>query len=292
MADHFPEILCPVDLSAHSQVALGFAAAIADHFKARLSILYVMRSTLHVVDHDRIDRSVQLFARPVVQRLARFDLPRVLVRTGTPADVILGTAAAKCSDLVVMATHGAGASARVYGSTTAEILRRSPVPVLVIPPALLRVPTADVEHMMARARTILAPIDFHSRATADARIANAIASAFGVPLVLLHVASSADAHVSARAALDTIAGRFGGKFEVVVVSGDVAEETGRLALERGAGLIVMGLRGDRGRVGSAPGSIAWRVLARAPVPILALPGAPTETPAGLIVDAAAAVQGA
>lgn len=59
-----------------------------------------------------------------------------------------------------------------------------------------------------------------------------------------------------------------------IVDGDPAEQIARLAREAGSAAIVMSLGSSAMR--RKPGSIAYRVLCLAPVPVLALP----ETPSG------------
>jgi nucleotide-binding universal stress UspA family protein len=58
--------------------------------------------------------------------------------------------------------------------------------------------------------------------------------------------------------------------ETHVAYGRAADEIGRVAIEQEVGAIVMGLTGEEAS-GSCPGSVAYRVLTMAPVPILALP---------------------
>jgi nucleotide-binding universal stress UspA family protein len=57
----------------------------------------------------------------------------VLIKPGTPAEVIVDTAQELNCDLIVMGTHGHGALAdALIGSTAKWVVRNSPIPVLVI----------------------------------------------------------------------------------------------------------------------------------------------------------------
>jgi hypothetical protein len=47
-----------------------------------------------------------------------------------------------------------------------------------------------------------------------------------------------------------------------------------MAEQHGAGVVVMGLTGDQGPLATRPGSIAYRVLSHARVPVLVVPPAP------------------
>jgi nucleotide-binding universal stress UspA family protein len=57
----------------------------------------------------------------------------------------------------------------------------------------------------------------------------------------------------------------------VVSLGRPADSIASIAEEREAGLIVMGLIGDQGALAPRPGSIAYRVLCLAHVPVLVVP---------------------
>jgi nucleotide-binding universal stress UspA family protein len=60
-----------------------------------------------------------------------------------------------------------------------------------------------------------------------------------------------------------------GPVESVIVQGNIADRVAELAQTSHAGLIVMGL--DPDPRGSHPGSTAYAVISRAPIPVLAIP---------------------
>lgn len=272
MSPTFPKVLCPVDLSEPSRTALGYAASVADHFQAQLTILNVAG----VDDADRQPFApLKAFIEPVIRHVRLHPPPTSVVRSGVPHDVVLEIAAADRVDLIVMATHGLGATAARYGSTTLAVLRHSRTPLLVVPPALHGEPPAELERLLGSGRSILAPVDFHPRAVFDASVAAALAEAFGVPLVLFHaVAPDAGARLGdVETSLEDLRRQVHTPIAIrtSAVVGAAGPEVARFASECGAGLIVMGLRGSPGMPGSMPGSIAFDVLNRAPVLVLALP---------------------
>ena len=114
---------------------------------------------------------------------------------------------------------------------------------------------------------MIAPVDFDLRARRDIRIASGLAQAFGVDLLLLHVLSAGATRTAAQAEaqLRQLAGEIDERVrtEVKVAVGDATEEIGSVARSSNAGVIVMGLRGDRRARGSLPGSVAFGVLSRA-----------------------------
>ena len=65
-----------------------------------------------------------------------------------------------------------------------------------------------------------------------------------------------------------------GRAEIIVLTGDPAEEIVKLAETREANLIVMGLHSS-GALGPRMGSVTYRVLCLAHAPVLALPPVPT-----------------
>lgn len=108
------------------------------------------------------------------------------VALGDPASQILQTIAQRKPDLVVMATHGRGAFGRaIFGSVADRIVRASPVPVLLVRPALTPAPGTAA---MAR---LLVPLDGSDLAEAALPVATALARRLGVPVHLVRATNSA-----------------------------------------------------------------------------------------------------
>ncbi len=62
-----------------------------------------------------------------------FVTDEILIKTGTPAEVIVQTAKEQNCDLLVMGTHGQGVITRaLIGSTAKWVVQHCPIPVLVI----------------------------------------------------------------------------------------------------------------------------------------------------------------
>jgi nucleotide-binding universal stress UspA family protein len=287
----FQTIVCAVDFSDQSRVALIRAAAWARHFGARLTVVTVVEPLLAnaaaaVYDMDLAREEVLPELRAFVEKVQSdgIVLPPwdAIVLTGEPADQIVGYQPA---DLIVIATQGlSGYRKLLLGSTTERVLRQTRVPVLVVPPGEQ---TAVIKDATLQVGRVLAPVDFDSACVTDAQAAADIAEALGAPLLMLHVVAPVRGLDRLRSALEThnriqgelagqqmqrlAAGIQGGEVETSIVSGPPAEEIARIAVDRGAGLIVMGLRGQTRLFGARPGSIAYRVLGLAPAMILALP---------------------
>ena len=278
-----PELLCAVDFSRRSGLALTYAAALTDHFKARLRVLVALPEGNVATHGDRVQEWLGRFVVESLRGSGVRSSPEMIVRSGVAGEAILRAASEARTDLIVMATHGHGSPGGAYGSTAAHVLAHASVPVLVVPSRVQPPPGAQAELLLASAGIVLTPVDFHSRARHDARIAAGLAEAFGLPLVLLHVlrAGAQMNAADAQAALEAIAGdiRARGRLETLVSHGDPAREISRIAALRKAGAVVMGLRGEPRAAGSPPGSIAYAVLCRAPAVVVALPAAVRQVPA-------------
>ena len=140
----YRSILCPVDLSATSRGALRAARELADSFDAKLSVLFV--------DDPLLSRAALRFDEDEIARKTRAELTRFVQRvigerskcsyeivTGKPAEEILKAARRLDADLIVMGTQGNRGPRRLFfGSTADAVLRRSTLPVLVVPPTRAR----------------------------------------------------------------------------------------------------------------------------------------------------------
>jgi nucleotide-binding universal stress UspA family protein len=289
----FRTIVCAVDFSEQSRVALVRAAAWARHFDGRLIVVTVVEPLLAsaaaaALNMDLAQDEVLPELRAFVEKAADgAAMPpwEAVVLTGEPAARIVDQY--RQADLLVVATHGlSGYRKMLLGSTTEKILRQTRVPVLVVPPGELSAVDASM-----RVGRVLAPVDFNAASAADVQAAADVAQALHVPLLLVHVVAPVRGLERLRPALDAH-NRFqveragqqiqglvpalhgAGEIDTAVVTGSPAEEIARVAEARGAGLIVMGIRGQERLFGPRPGSIAYRVLGLSPSMVLALPPAP------------------
>jgi universal stress protein A len=302
MTFHPLTIVCPVDYSDCSKRALRFAGAIAEHFGARLSVLHVFAprvagvAAIHhfdLIGADGQEELGYLIQDHLPSSLLRDDdrLDRVLA-VGSPSDEIVAFVRSRDADLLVMGTHGfSGVRKAVFGSTLQDVLRRVHVPVLAVPIVDHR--ETGVRAALISSGPVLAPVDFSPESKAAAHAADGLARALGLPLALLHVIGSPEHQTSSRqrqtlddrSAVEDPAALMrelvesmpaGASIDDRIVCGEPAEQIARFAREKRAAMIVMSLGTSAMRARTAPGSIAYRVLCLAPVPVLALP----ETPAG------------
>ena len=141
----FANILCCVDFSDPSTVALRFGLSLAQESGGRIVLL-------HVIDWPEADEPLtsRPFSVPEYKRerlrdaehrlaeLVPADVrdwcePIVIVRLGQPTRAILSVAAEAGADLIVMGSHGHNALERLFvGSTANQVIRSASCPVLTI----------------------------------------------------------------------------------------------------------------------------------------------------------------
>lgn len=296
-------ILCAVDFSPASALALTAADRIAATFQQPLTVVTVADPLLAAAERlhsgaEPLTLLAEALGAFVDETLGAGAAARHRLRVpmGEPSDAIVAAAAAIEAQLVVLATLGAsGVSKFLFGSIAERVLRKTTCPVLVVPPAV----GGGSMRTLGAMQEVLAPIDFHDHALDDARIADRVARASHARLRLLHVVPRADvgrwtvlqqpmaaqldeqfggAHASAmdaaRIALEQLREALGGTPgpTLEVAEGSVADQIAHVAERADVDLIVLGLRGVVGLLGGARvGSVAYRVLCASPIPVLAIP---------------------
>jgi universal stress protein A len=293
-----PSVLCPIDFSDSSRGALRYSAAIAGHFGARLTLLAVNDPLLQ--EADEIAGEAQL-TEDTKRDLREFfnqtfgarphgvaDL-QIEVKIGKPAPEILHTSREKSCNLIVMSSHGlSGFRKLFFGSTTERVLRETTVPVLVTPGT--DAGYDSLEDIRQVVRRVMAPVDLSDATPHQLRIARAVAEALEVPLLVLHIVEPVRLTASAvprlskveterryraeqnlKAAVEDMPPRI--KAEALLAYGEPAEEIAKVASDREAGLVVMGLHSSP-VLGPRMGSVTYRVLCLAHRLVLAIPPLP------------------
>ena len=137
-------ILVPTDFSNASNNATEYAAALAQDFNASLILLNVIVPPIVIEDTSASDyiiteaelteRSKELLNKEIESVSNKFNLKvHGFIRQGSPTDFVQEFIQSKNVDLVVMGMKGRGKSNSIFGSTTVMVMRKSKVPVFVIP---------------------------------------------------------------------------------------------------------------------------------------------------------------
>jgi universal stress protein A len=137
-------MLVPIDFSDGSVKALSYAAALAEQFNARLTLLYVIEPMPtpdfevgfpFMIDKDQVAVSCK---KKLSQLAAEHSIEpklveKVLVREGRPFHEITEVARSLKMDVIVIATHGyTGLNHVLMGSVAERVVRHAPCPVLVV----------------------------------------------------------------------------------------------------------------------------------------------------------------
>jgi nucleotide-binding universal stress UspA family protein len=290
-------ILSPVDFSEQSRHALRLAAAFAERFQARLTVLSVVDPLLAEAARIRLGQDLakaetepalrEFVAATWLDGIAPSVQTTFKTPIGDPAAVILETATSEAVDLIVMGTQGlSGFRKWLLGSTTERLLRRTQVPVLAVP--LREESGVTREKAKFTIEHILAATDFSESSVAAVKYAAELAPRFSATLTLAHIVepfivppqwrplveeSDETPVANARDRLNALAEQYCGpqECEAIVSLGRAADMIGSIADDRRTQLIVLGLSSEQGPFAPRPGSIAYRVLCSTTVPVLVVP---------------------
>lgn len=275
-------ILCPTDLSKASERALSYAVSELAGEDAEVHLLHVddlptyglpggsvLEDPLRVAWHEALQELGKRYGESVPVKVA--------MRSGKPAVEIGSYAADEDVDVLVMATRGRPALARVFlGAVTDKVVRTAPVPVI----------TLDPEARAEAIESILCPVDFSPASDAALAAAVRLAELHGAKVHLLHVCQRPqvgdgfpagsgffDASLeqtlqrSASQRLTALQDQHPGVIASVHVTVGFPHET-IAAHAEDADLVVMGSHGRAGLWRYVLGSVAERVIRAAKVPVM------------------------
>jgi len=294
-AGELKSVLVATDFSESADGAVDWAAELARQHGAHLFLIHAAMPPMPAMaapefvplppaayEADRERVQIELNARAAALREKGIEVDAE-ARAGAALDVILAVAEEKSADVIVVGTRGLTGAKRVFlGSTAAQLVRRAACPVLTVHPEQL------ANHR--EIKTILVPTDFSDDAALALREALRVLgpAKAGAKVKLLHVYRLqpevvypwTPPHIAFRASeivadatqrMEKIAEPIrnqGFDVEILVYEGyppDVIDET---ATRTKADLIAMGTHGRSLLPRLILGSVAERVLPRAPCPVL------------------------
>jgi nucleotide-binding universal stress UspA family protein len=286
----FQYIVCAVDFSTHSAMALRYAAALARRLKARLGVVFAVDPFLSAVaaaayDTDTLKSTARLELRRFLRKALRpaQGIPvECDIVVGKPVSAILSACVRSGAQMLVIGTHGlSGVKRAFFGSTSAGLLGRSSVPILAIPPRC-RFPREQWPQAGA-----VGALPFGEHASQDAALMAEISASLGIPLDLVvtvpkvrvplwvRVSKRAIDQRHAAAAQSWLdrrlaAGSAGSATDTHVLVGDKAEDVAAFAAARGTDLLLVEAAA-RGPARLGAGDITYRLLCTARCPVLVLP---------------------
>jgi nucleotide-binding universal stress UspA family protein len=289
-------ILCPVDFSDFSRHALDYAVGIARWYGAEITALHVIPPIMSMLPVSGEGLYPPLVFRPEELQQFRGELESFARDSGVEAahaEVVQGSVAGeivRCAtelpaDLLVMGTHGrSGFDRLMLGSVTEKLLRKSPSPLLTVPPRSPAV--APVDALFSR---VLCAVDFSPPSLHALAMAQSLAGEAAARLCVMHVlepvsifepvvavgpddlpAVNADHRREVRHRLEGLVHSETRAFSdvaEVVISGKPYQEILRAADEQRSDLIVLGAHGGR-RGLPIFGSTAAHVVREAQCPVL------------------------
>jgi len=290
-------ILCPLDFSELSDLALKYAAVAAKEYNATLHVLHAETFELpRYFSRNESDHLIQeLTAAKTglrnhlaehVQKVLRthakgIDLKFEVIETH-PVGAILDFTQQAAIDLIVMGTHGYGGLKRLrLGSVTENTVANATVPVFTVRQKthlFIDVSRADSIPVLEK---ILCPSNISETAVFALRHAAALAERFGAVLTVLHIRETdndADISKDQEKLCAWIADTVKVQCDVkpMVRKGHAAEEIISYARENKDDLIVLGARHQQFLEATFFGRTTELVVRHAPCPVLITPRFPAS----------------
>ncbi|MFI5057934.1 MAG: universal stress protein [Candidatus Acidiferrales bacterium] len=281
-------ILYLTDFSEPSEAALPFAIEIARAFSSSVCAWHALvPSTVAYMTPESPASAIEWQEESAIEEMRRVDarlmgLPHetIVERGGDIWSALEKALQEHEIDLIVLGTHGrTGAQKFLLGSSAEEVFRRSRVPVITIGPGV-----RSGAHNDARFRCVLFPTDFTPESLAAEPYAVSLAQENQARLILLHVIRKFAQGPRADAGELSVAEAMHQLYELVpkdaelwcrpealVHYGEPSEMILRAAEERGADLIVMGVRDASGHPTAAAHfarATAYKIVANAHCPVL------------------------
>lgn len=287
------KILCPVDFSEYSAKAYDYAQSLAQHYGARLLLQHVVQPLTSTYPYyafpDAINEVFWNLETHADEKLSEFVsahkrdgfVTQRFLHKGTATDCILAFAESQEVDLIVMGTHGRhGFDRLTMGSVTEKVLRKAHCPVLVV-----RKPTHDFVTPgdilePVRLKKILFCTDFSDYSSRALTYALSLAMEYNAELTLLHVLEDVPPTEDLEKSIADATRRFEKlvppdaddwcKVHPAVRIGKPYQQILQIALETGADLVVMGVRGRNAVDLALFGSTTHRVIQLGSSPVLAV----------------------
>ncbi|MCI0417203.1 universal stress protein [bacterium] len=279
MVERVETILCPVNFSAFSVLALQYAGALAEHYNARLVVYHSVpgqpEDSPETAFHKNLNRRKHAY-----QDLGKFVRENISFSLETTAIIdnrvpaaagILERTRTKKADLIVMGTHGfRGQDLSLTGSITLRVLHESPVPVLTVcKPIRNFVPKGPGEQLQIK--RILCALDPNHANMRMINLALSLARSFQSTVLFLEVEaySGQESSVESLRSIIQPEKEVWCKVEFGRLMGKPVEELLNASESLEIDLMIMGHYTRR--FPDVLDSVTFRVVPKAPCPVLVLP---------------------
>ena len=152
MLQQVQNIICPIDFSSPSYVALDFAVGLSKSLNAKLCLVYVLPTiadpewarplhsnpdevSLVLSEYEwALHTGAQRKMHEVMQqRVLEQTRAQAIVKVGETADEILSVADEQKADLIVIGSRGRSGRPEIFGSVTDRVARLTKCPLLIVP---------------------------------------------------------------------------------------------------------------------------------------------------------------
>ena len=284
----FQKILCPVDFSDYSVLALRYATALAREYEAQLFVYHSVPDLEQVLTYLEGNYSStvcdMLFsnAKDKLEQFVAKVVPEAgeamqKIGAGSPSEAILKVSQEEGVDLIVMGTHGhTGYYRFLLGSVTNKVLHKCATPVLVVCKPSHHFIQPDSEHPVDIKR-ILCAIDFEPNTERMKDLALSLARTYQSEMLFLHVLTNgghADLDERKEQVLLKMKELFHPeqedwcKVEFVVEAGDPAEAITKVTKRHDIDLVIMGHHTRKPIDELFLGSVTKRVVPDSACPVL------------------------
>jgi len=141
----FKTILFATDFSESSDYAFQYAYSMAKKFNSRLLMVHVINEPVDLrgfyvphISFEKLEEEIEEGAQKMMEKFCRthirdYDNFESIIVPGIPYDEIIKKATDNSADLIILGTHGrTGLDHVLFGSTAEKVVRKSPVPVMII----------------------------------------------------------------------------------------------------------------------------------------------------------------
>lgn len=279
MMKRIETILCPVDFSDYSALAVQYAGAFAEHYNARLIVYHCLAERVSNIQNTVFQRTWdrQKYASKDLEKFVKENIASNLAAEyviGVEEEAssgILDTVRRRKADLIVMGTHGLrGQQPSFTGSVTNKVLHESQVPVLTVcKPIRNFLPSLPDEQL--RIRRLLCAVDPNDANMQIINLALSLARSFQSTVRFLEVEAYLGQESSIESLRSIIQPEKENWCEVEFDRrvGSPAEELLIAAESLETDLMILGHHPRR--FPELLGSVAFQVIPQAPCPVLVLP---------------------
>ena len=144
------KILFATDFSENSVPALDYAKSLAIQFKSKLLLLHVVidiedtrfHFAVGALSADKLEKLIEdntkeMMEKYIDEHVGDFKNFEKIICHGKPFVEILKKCTEHSADLIVVGSHGrTGVNHVIFGSTSERVVRKSKIPVLVVPSEL------------------------------------------------------------------------------------------------------------------------------------------------------------